>query len=442
MQFTVISPEIYTYGAMLIAGILKDAGYDVTLSKELKAKKGEIVMLSLYSTQHLMSDEIKSFIREQKSLGNTCIAGGPVSAYPEIVLGELDVDAVAVGEGEETVLKIAEYGISKEISGLAFRKEGGGVVMTPPAPPTDINRPMPLIPPDISQQDVRGANAYIETHRGCIGACTFCQVPRFFGREIRSRELDDIIREVKEFKKMGATRLSVSGGTGSLYQYKDGRFDEDAFVKLLAALAAEMGPKNISAPDIRVDCITDTILEAIKRYTIGWLFFGFESGSNRILRLMGKGATAEQASEAVAMCRKHGLKVAGCFIVGYPTETKEEYEMTKEFISEHWLDDVFISIAEPIPETPLAKLVLDTPKEKNPTYMPHTGEYKSLKLTESEARSFDLHMHADMYKPALHVVTDEVFNAYLQSARKDGADVRAVTELLFKYNTTPRDRNE
>ncbi|MCK4270379.1 MAG: hypothetical protein KAW93_07855 [Methanogenium sp.] len=41
---------------------------------------------------------------------------------------------MAVGEGEETVLKIPEYGISKGIFGLAFRKEGGGVVMTPATP--------------------------------------------------------------------------------------------------------------------------------------------------------------------------------------------------------------------------------------------------------------------------------------------------------------------
>ena len=42
-------------------------------------------------------------------------------------------------------------------------------------------------------------------------------------------------------------------------------------------------------------------------------------------------------------------------------------------------------------------------------------------------------LHADMFKPGLHVVTDEVFSTYLAEARKQGQDIRAVMELLFKY---------
>jgi radical SAM superfamily enzyme YgiQ (UPF0313 family) len=194
-----------------------------------------------------------------------------------------------------------------------------------------------------------------------------------------------------------------------------------------------MGPRNVSSPDIRVDCINDEVLDAIRRYTIGWLFFGFESGSDRILRLMGKGATIKQAEAAIEQCRQHQLHVAGSFITGYPTETEDDHEATRDFIAAQMLEDVFISEAEPIPHTPLAELVLRTPKEENPTYQPHEGEYRSLHLTESEARAFDLMLHADMFKPGLHVVTDEVFTAYLAEARQQGKDIRAVTELLFRY---------
>ena len=433
MGFTVISPYIYTYGAMLIAGILKNSGYDVVIKNTLSARPKDTVMLSLYSTQHLLSDEIKTFISRHRENGGLVYIGGPVSAYPEMVFGELNPDCVLTGAGEETVPLIAEHGISDNISGLTYKSPKGELIKTKPAVPAPIKRPLPLIPSDISKQSIRGASAYIETHRGCTGACTFCQVPRYFGRDIRSRDLEDILKEVSEFKKHGATRISVSGGTGSLYQYKDGLINEEAFVDLLKGMAKIMGPKNVSSPDIRVDCISDKILDAIRDFSIGWVFFGLESGSENILRHMGKGAGIKEASEAVYKCREHGLKVAGSFIVGHPLETEEDYNKTRDFISEHCLDDVFVSIAEPIPKTPLADLVLKTPRENNPTYIPHKGEYKSLKLTESEARSFDLQMHADMYKPNLHVVTDEIFNAYLNGIRKDGTEVRAATELLFKY---------
>ncbi len=432
MKVFVISPGMYTYGAMVIAGIVRDAGYEVTLTRTLEAPAGETVFLSLYSTQNLMDEGVRSFISGYRETGGKVYVGGPVSAVPEMVLGELAPDAVICGEGEAGALALLRDGASTAIPGIAFTGPDG-IVFSGPAPPCPVSRPLPFIPADIGSEDIRGASAYIETHRGCIGACTFCQVPRFFGREMRSRPLNEILTEVQAFKDAGARRLSVSGGTGSLYGYTDGKLNDDAFAELLKGMAEIMGPKNVSSPDIRVDCISDTVLDAIRDYTIGWVFFGLESGSDRVLRLMGKGATAAQAGEAIDACRAHGLHVAGSFIVGYPTETEAEYEETKNFIAQYALDDVFISIAEPIPGTPLANLSLRTPDAENPAFAVHTGEYHSLHLTEAEARSFDLRMHADIYKPGLNVVTDQIFNAYLAEIRKDGETVRKATELNRKY---------
>jgi B12-binding domain/radical SAM domain protein len=432
MHLTVISPGIYTYGAMLIAGILRANGFGVSLQKELKAGSNDTVFLSLYSTLHLLNPDIRSFVSRHRKGGGTCCGGGPVSAYPEIVLNELDCDAVVLGEGEETVLSLAKSGITDSTQGIAFRSDGS-MVVRPAAPPQSIEHPLPFIPKDIGMQSVRGANAYIETHRGCSGSCTFCQVPRFFGHAIRSREIPAIVEEAKAFKKAGAQRLSISGGTGSLYMSRGGAINTDAFVELLAALAGVMGNRNVSSPDIRVDCINDEILDAIRTYTIGWVFFGIESASDSILRQMGKGVKVKQVEDAIARCRQHGLHVAGSFIVGYPTETPGDYRQTKDFIAEQALDDVFISIAEPIPSTPLASLVLRTDRAKNPVFTPHTGEYRTLGFTEAEARCFDLTLHADMYKPALHVTTDQVFDTYVRAVKQQGAEIRSVTELLFRY---------
>jgi len=433
MHVTVISPGIYTYGAMLIAGILRKNRCGVTLQKELKAGTKDIVFLSLYSTLHLLNPEIRSFVSRHRKGGGTCYVGGPVSAYPEIVLGELDCNAVVLGEGEETVVSLARDGITDQTPGIAFRS-GESLVVRPTLPPQSIEHPLPFIPKEIGMQNVRGANAYIETHRGCSGACTFCQVPRFFGHTIRSREIPAIVEEVQAFKKAGATRLSVSGGTGSLYKTRGGEVNTGAFVELLAALAGVMGSHNVSSPDIRVDCINDEVLDAIRKYTIGWVFFGIESASDAVLHQMGKGVKVQQVQDAIARCRQHGLRVAGSFIVGYPTETPEDYEMSKTFIADQALDDVFISIAEPIPSTPLASLVLRTDRTVNPVFMPHTGEYRTLGFTEAEARCFDLTLHADMYKPGLHVTTDQVFTTYVTAVKQQGAEIRAVTDLLFKYS--------
>jgi B12-binding domain/radical SAM domain protein len=436
MKIAVISPQIYTYGAMVIGGILREEGYQVRISSDLTADSDETVFLSLYSTMHLIDEQIRSFITERHASGGTTFVGGPVSSAPEMVLGELEADAVILGEGEEIVLRVLEDKEWNTLPGIAF-VEAGVLHIQPPDHRPSVEHPLPLIPDDIGRQSIRGANVYVETHRGCIGGCTFCQVPRFFGREIRSRSINTIIEEVKAFRRKGVTRLSISGGTGSLYNYQNGAMDPGSFIELLEAIASVMGPRNVSSPDIRVDCISDEILEAIRKYTIGWLFFGFESGSDRILRLMGKGATVRKNEEAVEQCRQHGLKTAGSFIVGYPTERDDDFQATKDFIATQGLDDVFISIAEPIPGTPLADLTLKVSEEENPTCTPHTGEFRALNLTESEARCFELMMHADMYKPVLHVVTDEIFNLYLSEARKQGKEIRAVTELVRRYCSRP-----
>ena len=432
MEITILSPGIYTYGAMLIGGVLRDAGHRVALTRTPAAPGDSVLLMSLFSTQHLLDPTIRDLIRAHRERGGTVYVGGPVSAAPEMVLGELAPDAVVVGEGEETVVRLVEEGVSPGLLGIAYL-DAGRPVVTPPAPPAPIDRPLPLIPDDIGSQSIRGASAYIETHRGCIGGCTFCQVPRFFGRAVRSRPLEEIVEEVKAFAAHGATRLSVSGGTGSLYGSTDGEMNPDAFIALLRSMAEVMGPRNVSSPDIRVDCITDEVLDAIRRYTIGWVFFGIESGSDRVLRLMGKGATVRQVEEAVERCREHDLRVAGSFIVGYPGETERDYEATRDLIARLSLDDVFVSSAEPIPGTPLADLAARTPRDKNPAFVPHTGEYRPLNLTESEARYFDLMMHADLFRPQLRLVTDEIYNTYLAEARKQGQDIRAATELILRY---------
>jgi len=431
MRIELVSPFHYTYAPMLIGGILRDEDFDVGISKTFNKKSADIILLSLYSTLHLIDERIKSFIRENKD--KEIIVGGPVSSCPEMVLKELSVDAVIIGEGEETILEVLNNGIRDGIRGIAFL-EDGEVVKTSPKPVSDLDRPIPLIPDDIGEENIRGANVYIETHRGCIGNCGFCQVPRYFGRKIRSRSIENILEEVKAFKEKGCKRISISGGTGSLYGF-DKKINNSALIDLLQGISEIVGRKNVSAPDLRVDYINDEIMDAIRDYTIGWVFFGIESGSDRVLKKMGKGITAEKCLQGVEMAKEHGLKVAGSFIVGYPGEEKEDFEETKSFIEEAMLHDFFISIAEPIPKTPLSEEVLSMDIDNNMVFKKHDGKYKVYGLTESEARYLDLSLCGEMNKFFPRIVDSNVFDTHLNEAKKQGDEIRKVTELLFKYTS-------
>ncbi|MBW9220596.1 TIGR04014 family B12-binding domain/radical SAM domain-containing protein [Methanothermococcus sp. SCGC AD-155-M21] len=439
-RITIFSPNYYTYGAMIVGGVLKEKfknKYNINLVRLLNSNtinlflKSEVVILSLYSTLHILDNNLKKAIEiiRNSTKNNKKIkvyVGGPVSSYPEIILNEMNVDGVILEEGEITVPNI----IDGHDEGLAYLENGEIVINQPKEKPELLSKP--LIPKDIGNQSIRGANVYIETHRGCLGNCTFCQVPKFFGKRVRSKPLDLILEEIMEFKKKGVKRIAISGGTGNLYNFKKD-VNKSAFIEMLEKIGRIIGSKNLSVPDMRVDYVDEDTLRAIKKYTIGWVFYGLESGSDRILKSMKKGVNKEKNLNGIYLAKEYNVKVGGSFIVGYPGERDLDYLLTKDFIVDAELDDIFISIAEPIPKTELCNLTLNTPIEDNLTFKVHLKKYRTLNLTESEARCFDLMLHGENWKSNPSIITKERYLAYLNEAKKQGEDIRNITRLIFKY---------
>lgn len=426
------APGLYTYGAMRVGGVIRDAGFRPHITRDISQLKGDRVFLSLFSTLHLLDPQIKETVRRIRQEGGTCIVGGPVSSGPEMVLGELKPDILVCGEGEEAVSCLMRGEEVSDCPNCAYL-DGDEILTTTSHRIEELTFPLPLIPDDIGTQDIRGAQTYIETHRGCFGRCGFCQVPRVFGRRIRSRSPEEILAEVRAFHKKGVKRIALIGGTGSLYRSRDGEVNSEEFISLLEGISSIMGPKNVSCPDIRADCLTDEVLEAVHAYTIGWIFFGIESGSEKILEKMQKGIPLDKVREAVEACRQHGVRPAGSFITGYPSEEPEDFTDTKDLMEELMLDDVFVSIAEPIPSTPLAREVCGQDPEADLVSIPHTGEYAGLHLSEAEARAFDLMLHADMCRPIPRITQDASYHAYLGEVRRQGSDIRNVSRLLRQY---------
>ena len=426
MKITVITPEFYNYGSMIVAGILKDLGYDVTLKKGFKDPQADIVFISLHSTIHLIK-----YQKEINQIKAFKLLGGPVTTDPKLIFKHLNIDLIVKGEAEGKIDKIMEYIQGKRektsIPGIAFKKDNK-IVSTPSTREDSITHPLPLIPSDISKENIRGANAYIETHRGCVGNCTFCQVPCFFGRKVRSRNPENIIKEVKEFLKKGAKKIAISGGTGTLYgskKFKD--IDEEAFIELLKKVSEITKPINLTIPDIRVDLVTDNILKAIARYTNGWIYYGIESGSPRILKKMRKGISIDDIFEAVEMARKHGVKVAGSFIVGYPGEEEDDFQASLEIADELMLDDYFVSIAEPIPGTALAEEVKKLPLEDNPLYMDSAeGRFKGL----AAERAFKFMLDSYVFRSIPVPITDKLFKSILEEVKSQEEHIRTVTAMI------------
>jgi len=451
LHLTVISPEIYTYGAMVIAGALERQGFNIDLVKVSnendysKIEPSDIYCIGLYSSIHIL--RYGNFVKTlKKKFGSPVIVGGPSTIEPKIVFKHLpDVDVVVVGEGEETIKEVVDkFHIGQfspsnlsGVDGIAYR-DGEEIVKTKNRKQTDLSERPPLkVPPDISDQNVRGANIYIESMRGCKGICTFCQVPQLFGWEIRSRPLERIVEEAKMLVERGVKKIAVSGGTTTYYGFRQ-KIDEDSFTTLLRMLSEVVGSRNLSIPDIRVDAVTEKILKAIRNYTVGWVFYGIESGSQQILNRMHKNIDLDQIRSAVYEAKRSGVKVAGSFITAYPGEGEEDHKQTVELICELQLLDHFVSIAEPIPGTPLYYEAAKLPLEQNQLFIKSEGKLgKRYGLTVAEDRALDLMVTGYASRPYPISSEGKIFENFLAEAKKQGAEIKEIT-LMAKETSDLR----
>jgi len=441
---TIFSPDnIYSYGAMVIAGILENAGQNVNLTRKFvseEAADSDIVGLSLSSTLHL-AEQTFNLINELKAQSAPFIVvGGPVSMVPELVFKCLpEVDAVVIGEGEETIRELVDAVRSKKdldvIEGIAYKQDGKIIETQERAAYKLENSPIPKIPDDIDRQSIRGANVYFETHRGCLANCAFCLIPKYFGQQIiRSKTIPQIKREVRAFFIKGAVRIAIGSGNVALYGIKDHKINEEKVVEMLATVGSVVSPMNFAAPDLRVDMIPDSILEAVRKYTYGLVIFGMESGSDHVLKLMKKGITVQKIEEAIEKCESLRLSVAGAFITGYPGETEENFQETKEFIENHSLADYTISLPEPIPGTELASIILKTPDHKNPVFVKDTTSLgKKYDFTVAERRCFELLLSASTSRKIPLYLSDRLMQEFITISKQQGEEIRRITEIIKQH---------
>jgi len=119
-----------------------------------------------------------------------------------------------------------------------------------------------------------------------------------------------------------------------------------------------------------------------------------------MLDKMRKGFKVETVYEAVYRARKRGVKPAGSFIVAYPGESEEDFEETLTFVGDLPLMDHFVSIAEPIPGTPLAEEVAGMPISENLLFLKDESSFGRLHdLSVAESRVYKLMIEGYFARP-------------------------------------------
>ena len=198
--------------------------------------------------------------------------------------------------------------------------------------------------------------AYVNIIYGCNKFCTYCIVPYTRGRE-RSRTYQDILKEVDELVNNGYKEITLLGQNVNAYG-KD-LYDEYTLANLLEDIAKKDIPRVRFMTSHPWD-FTDEMIEVIGKYPniMPSIHLPVQSGSSRILKLMGRRYTKESYLELFDKIKKivPGCAVSTDIIVGFPGETEEDFQETLDLVNKCKYDNAFTFIFSERKGTPACKL--------------------------------------------------------------------------------------
>ncbi len=332
---------------------------DVLMIEACKRFKPELVGLTATTPLLLDAYHAAALLRESTPDALLVLGGPHATALPEQVLAECPaLDCVAVGEGELTLSILASGATLTGTPGLVIRSPEGNRATGEPHRVEDLdNLPRPrrdLLAPEFyfrpHDQLIRGLRlrgAHIVTARGCTHRCNFCTGSLCFGRGIRYHSPERVVAEIQELVE----RYRIEG----IYIADDVFMTQPERVEQLcqALHAAGLHRRMLWCCQLRVDGLTLEVLRLLKRAGCVQVEFGLESGSQRVLDRMNKRTTVEQNRQAVTLAHRVGLRVFANIVVGYPGETREDLEETRQMLLDTRPEAISLNRFVPLPGSPV-----------------------------------------------------------------------------------------
>ncbi|MBE9516424.1 MAG: B12-binding domain-containing radical SAM protein [Proteobacteria bacterium] len=297
----------------------------------------------------------------KKALPNTIIiVGGPhiSSMGSETIERFKEFDYAVNGEGEKTLMELLtaiENGTPmNEVPGILFRD--GPFVKTTPGNP--INRVLDELPypawdllPDFPNaykpaiyDFPRGPVATIAASRGCPFQCRFCDTSTF-GNRVRHYSPEKVFDMMKHLnEKYGVRHIMF---VDDLFLASKVRVTE------LCNMLLESDLKMTWSCTARVDTVKPGVLKLMRKAGCWEISFGLESGSNEMLKKMDKLAEVEKSEQAVKWTADAGIRTKGLFMLGYPGETRETIDMTKDFVKRIPMTIMNLTKFTPYPGSPI-----------------------------------------------------------------------------------------
>ena len=258
------------------------------------------------------------------------VVGGPHAEGAYWQLLRLGVMAAVVGDGEAAVVGVAEHLLGEreieEVPNIAYSPEPG-VFRVTRIEHVDLDEYKPysselqLYPP-------------IEIMRGCPYQCRFCQVPWLFKGRVRYRSVESVGEAVEAYVAAGRRRIRFIAPIGFAYMSRrPGEPNPEAIERLLLEVRRRGGVPFLGSfpSETRPEYVTPEVVRIVRRLAGNRrISVGMQSGSDRVLRISGRGHTVEQAFEAVETILREGLTPVVDIIFGLPGEGEEDVKLTVE----------------------------------------------------------------------------------------------------------------
>lgn len=339
-----------------IDGAAKGTSFDETM-REVKSFRPDLVVIQT-TTPSIYSDiEYAKKCKEMVGCITTMV-GAHVTAEPEDTLKKANggLDAVLRGEYDYTLKDIADGKNIEEIDGVSYYRNGE-VISNPDRPLIEDLDSLPypawhhIDPYDYHDAGKLYPFITLISGRGCEARCTFCLFPQvMYGRRYRcmspTRVVDEIEYDFKLFPYL--QEIMFEDDTLTLKRHRE----------RLAQICEEICRRKLKitwSANARPDITELDILRLMKRAGCRMLVVGFEFGDQDLLNRVRKGITLEQMRIFTENCRKVGIRIHGCFMIGGPGETRETAMKTIKFAQSLKIDTVQFTGLCPYPGTEFYK---------------------------------------------------------------------------------------
>ncbi|MBS1074891.1 tRNA (N6-isopentenyl adenosine(37)-C2)-methylthiotransferase MiaB [Gluconobacter sp. Dm-73] len=352
--------QMNVYDSARMADVLRPLGYGPVERPE----DADMVILNTCHIRERATEKVFSElgrlrkIRDER-IGNgqdrtiIAVAGCVAQAEGEVILSRAPyVDLVL---GPQTYHKLPEM--------VARAARAGGAVIETDFP---VEQKFDFLPTDAAPQTQGNLTAFLTIQEGCDKFCSFCVVPYTRGAET-SRPVASVLAEARRMAESGVREITLLGQNVNAYHGDNGNGGSATLAGLVEQLAQIPGLGRIRYMTSHPRDVDQSLIDAHRDNPalMPFLHLPVQSGSDRILKAMNRGHTADEYRESVRKLReaRPDLALSSDFIVGHPGETEEDFEATMQLVRDIGFAMAYSFKYSPRPGTPAAGQPMQVPED-------------------------------------------------------------------------------